>query len=347
MSGPPPRSWPRRGAGRPDRPGRAVLAVTLADFLGRELPPRRMVLDPIVPEQGLAMLFGPRGVAKTHVGLGIGYAVASGGAFLRWSAPEPRRVLYVDGEMPAAAMQERLDAIVLAAERQPPGDDHFRLVTPDLQDDPLPDLASGEGQAALEPHVAAADLVILDNLSTLCRGGKENEAESWTPVQEWLLRLRRAGKSVLLIHHAGKGGAQRGTSKREDILDTIVGLRRPEDYRAGEGARFEVHLEKARGIAGARAEPFEATLEVRDGAALWTVRGLEEAELARVAALTREGLTVREIAAELGVSVGKASGLQRRAPGAGPPHGGPPRRGRRGPPLRGGGGGGPRPQARA
>jgi putative DNA primase/helicase len=181
----------------------------------------------------------------------------------------------------------------------------------------MPDLTSEEGQAALAEHVEGADLIILDNLSTLCRAGKENEAESWLPMQEWMLRLRRAGKSVLLVHHAGKGGAQRGTSKREDILDTIISLRRPEDYQASQGARFEVQLEKARGISGEQAEPFEALLEVRDGGAFWTLRSLEDAELARVVALTEDGFKVRDIASELAMSTGKVSKLQKRAREAG------------------------------
>jgi hypothetical protein len=36
-----------------------------------------MVLDPIIPEKGLAMLYAPRGIGKTHVALGIVYAAAS------------------------------------------------------------------------------------------------------------------------------------------------------------------------------------------------------------------------------------------------------------------------------
>ena len=50
-----------------DRP--AILAVD--DFLRLELPPREFLLDPIVPTKGLAMLYGPRGLGKTHVALGI------------------------------------------------------------------------------------------------------------------------------------------------------------------------------------------------------------------------------------------------------------------------------------
>jgi putative DNA primase/helicase len=45
--------------------------------------------------------------------------------------------------------------------------------------------------------------------------GRENEAESWSPVADWVLHLRRRGIAVILIHHGGKNGQQRGTSKRK------------------------------------------------------------------------------------------------------------------------------------
>ncbi len=80
-------------------------------------------------------------------------------------------------------------------------------------------------------------------------------------MQNWLLRLRRKGIAVLLIHHAGINGRQRGTSRREDALDTVIALRRPVDYSPKEGARFEVHIEKARALVGEGALPFEAVVE--------------------------------------------------------------------------------------
>lgn len=308
-------------------PATGVVAFNLPEFLAHAFPPRRMMLTPVLPEQGLAMVHAMRGVGKTYVGLGMAYAVASATSFLRWRADEPRRVVYIDGEMPGVAMQERLEAIVQGAGGQPPEDDFFRLVTPDLQEDPMPDLASPEGQDALAALVADADLLVLDNLSTLCRSGKENEAESWGQVQEWLLTLRKAGKSVLLIHHAGKSGQQRGTSKREDVLDTVISLRRPEDYRPDEGARFEVHLEKARGVHGPEAEPFEVQLVTRYGAATWTMQALDDVELARVVAMTGDGLKVRDIAAELSMSTGKVAKLQGKARAAGKLDGAPKRGG--------------------
>jgi putative DNA primase/helicase len=156
-------------------------------------------------------------------------------------------------------------------------------------------------------------LIVLDNLSSLCRSGRENEAESWLPVQDWALRQRRSGRSIVFVHHAGKGGAQRGTSRREDVLDTVISLRRPADYTPDQGARFEVHFEKARGLAGADAMPFEASCELRDGQTLWTTRTLADAEFARVVDLKQDGLSVRDIAAETGLSKSRVDRLVQRA----------------------------------
>jgi RecA-family ATPase len=72
-----------------------------------------MILGPILPEKGLAMLYAARGTGKTLVALGIAFAVASGRTFLKWTAPKARRVLLIDGEMPTATPQERLANIKL------------------------------------------------------------------------------------------------------------------------------------------------------------------------------------------------------------------------------------------
>ncbi len=294
-------------------PRPSLVADNIADFINLEIPTREMLLGPVLPAQGLVMLYSMRGVGKTYCALGIAYAVASGGTFLRWSAPEPRRVLYIDGEMPAKTMQDRLMQIAVGAEAEPPAADFFRLITPDRQDFGIPDLATKEGQEALEERIAeGCDLLILDNLSTLCRNGKENEAESWSEVQEWLLSLRRRKISVLLVHHAGKGGNQRGTSRREDVLDTVIALRRPEDYEASDGARFQVVYEKARTIFGEDAKGFEAKLEMIADGAKWTTRDIDDANLEIVRDLTRAKKTVREIAKETGISKSAVHRLQHR-----------------------------------
>jgi putative DNA primase/helicase len=276
--------------------------LTLCEFFSLSIKRREMVLDPIIPEKGLAMLYASRGTGKTHLALGIGYAVATGTKFLKWTAPKPRRVLLIDGEMPAATLQERLANIVkgTTAEAAP---DMLRILAGDLiEEGGIGNLAGTAVQAELEPSLDGVDLLVLDNLSSLTAVIRDNDAESWGPIQSWLLGLRRRGISVLIVHHAGKGGEQRGTSRREDVLDTSISLRRPSDYIPTEGARFEVHLEKARGVHGDSAKPFEARLEVRDGSATWTMREIEDVNLARVKALLDDELSVRDIADETGIS---------------------------------------------
>ena len=277
-------------------------AVTAADLLTMELPARELILSPWLPVQGLAMVYAPRGVGKTFFALNIAYAVASGGKFLSWSAPEAHRVLYLDGEMPANVMQARLAGIVRAAESDAE-DDSLKIITPDLQgDQPMPDISTNAGQKAIEPHLEGVSLVIVDNISTLCRRGVENDAESWIPIQQWALRLRSRGISVLFIHHAGKGGAQRGTSKREDVLDTVICLKRPADYSPDQGAAFSVHFEKNRGFTGEEAEPLDVALAETPAGLQWTWRKLEASTYQKVIELTNEGLSQADIARELEVA---------------------------------------------
>jgi len=273
----------------------AVRAVEIADLLAAEFPPRTVLMEPWLPSQGLAMLYGLRGVGKTHVSLGVAVAVASGDRFLVWRAGQPRGVLFLDGEMPGAALQERLASIIAHGEKEPGAP--LRIITPDLQEDGMPDLATKRGQEAIEAHLDGISLIIVDNISTLCRSGRENEAEGWLPVQAWALRMRARGFSILFIHHAGKGGQQRGTSKREDVLDSVLVLRRPADYDPANGAHFELHYEKARGAYGEAVRPFEARLTPTG----WRVKSLEESTRERVAAMFNEGMSQSEIAAELGI----------------------------------------------
>lgn len=285
-------------------PGR-LHVLSVAELLATEFPRREMILAPWLPSKGLAMIYGPRGIGKTHLTLGCAYAIASGGTFLRWTAPQPRKVLVIDGEMPGLTLQERIAGITNMATVHPPEAGYLRFLPMDLQSTGF-DLGNEADQREIEPDLAGVDVIFIDNISTLAKLGRENEAESWLPVQQWALEQRRAGRSVVFIHHAGKGGAQRGTSRREDVLDTVIALRRPEDYKASEGARLEIHFEKNRGFFGADAAPFEAAL----GIGGWTMRDIGDAKLAPVRDLTEQGRSLRDIEKETGIS--KSSAHRRR-----------------------------------
>ena len=124
--------------------------------------------------------------------------------------------------------------------------------------------------------------------------------------------------SVLFVHHAGTNGRQRGTSRREDVLDTVIALRRPENYSSDQGARFEIHFEKLRHRVGEFGQPFEAGAEpiVADdgrGGIAWASRDLRPPLLMEAAELFEHGQTVREVAAVLRISKSEAGRLRQRA----------------------------------
>ena len=277
-----------------------VQAIALDKFLEKELPARETMLAPWLPRAGLAMLHAPRGIGKTQVAIGTAWAVASGGGFLRWTCPnnKPWRVLFLDGEMPGADLQARFAAVKERSQFGLADPDYLKIAAADLMEFGLPDLGDLKSQRFYDDVIGAADLIIVDNLSTLCPGVKENEADSWVPVQQWALTQRRAGRSVFFIHHAGKSGTQRGTSRKEDVLDTVIGLRHPIDYSADQGCRFELRFEKARGFQGDAAEPFEARLIGNQ----WAVDSLKTGnDTETLQAMFAKGMSVRVISDLTGI----------------------------------------------
>src|SRR5436190_14150294 len=79
-----------------DKPSlRRIAATELATL---DLPERETILDPILDSKSIALLYGPRGLGKTFVALGIAWAAAAGGSFLGWTASRPHRAIRAGGD---------------------------------------------------------------------------------------------------------------------------------------------------------------------------------------------------------------------------------------------------------
>jgi putative DNA primase/helicase len=184
----------------------------------------------------------------------------------------------------------------------------------------IPDLAGAQGRSWLEndPAVRNADVLILDNLSSLHRRGDEREQRGWTEMNEWLMHLKSnaVGKSVILVHHDGKNLTQRGTSFREDILDTVLHLKAPPDQVHGAGVHTEIHVAKMRGYAPGHAacEPFVAKLRQDHGGqgrVSWEFAPLAATNQIKAFSLFDEGMSVRNVMDELKVSRASAFRFQK------------------------------------
>lgn len=274
--------------------------------LEMQIKKREYMLSPWLLENSLNMIHAWRGVGKTHVALGIAYAVASGGVFLNWKATKSNGVLYIDGEMPAYVLNERLKHMVNTLDKKECPDYDLWIFGIDLHDKEMPDLGTKEGQEVVDKcinRLGDIKLVIIDNLSCLLRsGGRENEAESWNKISRWALEKRAQGVSIIFIHHSGKDGTQRGTSKKEDILDTVISLRHPNDYTPTQGARFEVHFEKCRHSYGDDVKPFIASLDSENDKYQWITSNSVASNKQKVMQMHKAGLNSKEIAVALAIS---------------------------------------------
>jgi KaiC/GvpD/RAD55 family RecA-like ATPase/5S rRNA maturation endonuclease (ribonuclease M5) len=238
--------------------------IAANDFRALKLPERKMLLFPWLPEGSINMIFADRGIGKTFFSLSCALALANGDDFLSYHAKEAVPVLYLDGEMQATSIQERINRLSANAETK----EHLYLYTPDCQEnDYTPDLGTPKGREEINEAIEDCNprVIFIDNISAFDRTGKENEAESWSPIQEWAVQHRKKGRSIVFVHHANKEGKQRGSHKKEDVMDAVIRLKRPEDHIQGEGGtKIVVQYTKARHLSGDQAQDIEASL-IADG----------------------------------------------------------------------------------
>jgi hypothetical protein len=268
--------------------------LSAPELLALDMAPRGDVLAPLLRSDTACLLYGPPGIGKSFFALSLAWAVASGSSFLGWRAPRPRRVLYVDGELGAAELRERLALFGPA----PP---LLALSAHDLGGGALLDLAENDGVTRLMAAWNTPELLILDTLSTLAGLGS-GDPERWTRLQRFLLHLKAYRRAVLMVHHANREGTLHGTTRRETAVDLMLALRRPDEALASGNARFEIHFEKTRGHHGVPLMPVLAELQTDAGRrARWRWGPADGSRLERAAALFNRGLNPRDVGQALGV----------------------------------------------
>lgn len=283
----------------------------LADI---SLPPCEPIAGTWLKQGDLGFICGPRGLGKTWWAMFLARRCAEGGTLGDWVIHKPRRVLYVDGEMSMDAIRERDNALSNA-----PAEGIFYLQHEALfhRTGKVMNLTEPQAQAALLEKCVRdrIEMLLLDNLSCLFPGLRENDADAWNLVLPWLLELRRHRVTVIFIAHCGRNGLMRGTSRREDAAVWIINLSELKEVAEDRnGAKFAAKFAKNRHTSDAECPALEWRFLQNPGEpkANVTWNRISMPDLFRKA--VEDGLSsASDIADEISASRGQVSKLATRA----------------------------------
>jgi RecA-family ATPase len=294
--------------------------ISLGELQARVFPPREYLVNPWLRQGEAAMIWAAPGVGKTWFALTMALMAAGGGSALGWSNETPRRVLYADGEMAIEDLKERTALLMGAVD----GIDreaawanlHFMSRTAQGADVAFPDIGErgnpGDGQERLMEAVKRhkAELLVLDNFSTLAEVDDENAAASFGPVMGFLLDLKQARVACLFIHHSGKTGIDyRGSSRMATTFEIVLGLTKPEGAQRSNSASFTLGWGKYRAAPHASIGDHDVKLTTADGGLRWCISASPDEDVRRFVAEVKKGVheNQREIAKALGMDPSKLS----------------------------------------
>lgn len=196
--------------------------LTVADLVSRPSP--AWLLDGMIEENAIAVLYGPSGCGKSLAALDWAMSISEGRP---WHGHDVKRgpVVYVVGEG-TYGVAKRVRAWMKHNAVEHINTAFFTLTAPQmLKADDVTELIT-----TLRPHTPA--LIILDTLAQCFIGGDENAAKEMGQFVEGCRQLQRdTGASVLLVHHTGKGGSlpnvkptERGSSALRGAADVMIRL---------------------------------------------------------------------------------------------------------------------------
>jgi putative DNA primase/helicase len=263
-------------------------------FRAEDVPEQDVLIHlngvPLVRQETINEVFAYRGLGKSMFVAGLIKILAKGGEFCGLQSTGGRKVLLVDGELPKKLLQTRLDDHVGPL---PAGLLRVRGLA-QTKNSYMAPLAALDEQEKFMKRLAVwrPDVIVFDTKTAVFKHDT-NDQPQLLAVNEFLMRLRAEGYAVIMTHHAGKNGSQRGRTDNDDITDLIIKLDAPKNWTPGDGMQFNLSFEKVR--YGDRLEGFSAK---------WTKDGgwerTEDAENVALGLLLK-GKSINAIAKETGL----------------------------------------------
>jgi putative DNA primase/helicase len=217
------------GSRRTARPTRIIRSMSIKNLMGAARA--SYLVKGVLPDKGVAAIYGPSASGKTFLTLDVALAIARGESWFGHRVKQAG-VIYIAAEG-ESGISDRLRA-ALGSE---PADMPLEVI-------PAPvDLLRGEDHlnaltAAIrlaEKRIGRVGLIVIDTLARCMPGGDENSSQDMGSVLQNIDRLRRAIDGlVLIVHHTGKNQAAgaRGHSSFFSAMDSCIEVSRDGDSRS-------------------------------------------------------------------------------------------------------------------
>ncbi|MEI6057159.1 MAG: AAA family ATPase [Lentisphaerota bacterium] len=263
---------------------------------GGELEKRKyqpFIVNYILRKRFLMLLYAYTGIGKSWVGLSIAIAlIHKKSVFIgKWDTDgENHKVFYASGEMDDGEIGERVKLL------------HETYAGPDINKDNFilklgtyHNLVAPEDQEEFEKAIHRAtmhegtpglkvSLVVLDNLSTLTTNGEL--PGNWDKLFRWICKLKEKGITVIVIHHEGKKGDIRGTSKISDKADMKIHALQAS---TNDNVSLFFKCEKPRSVPKSFVASFKAEIDLKAPSTGWVTSEMTDEEYAELNAKIKEG----------------------------------------------------------
>lgn len=215
-----------------------AVIVGFRSLLDRQCAPIEHAIEPLLSKRGTGEIYGWRGAGKSLIASYMSVCIANGDPILwaghkggggHWPVSRAFRQLCVYGEMDESEIQARMRLYAKMRGSNLPTDEQLGTICMDYQKNWRPRISTARDRKLIEERIFTYGYegLWLDNLSTLWPASGDSEAERDAILAEWYTDLNQQGIWVIWLHHAGKGGEQRGGSQKEDMLSFVWKLHRP------------------------------------------------------------------------------------------------------------------------
>ena len=228
----------------PETP-QGLTTLTLNQFVAKTYPPITYYMYPIISNECLGMIFALPGKGKTLFALELAWRCSQGLDFMDWkfnNMIKPPPVLYVEGEMSATQVQDRVSSMVerdrglkdfdldnfyIAVLKEQPNESYQKLKTPEGR------LNVQNSADEIYKKTGKKPIIFLDNVRFLMGNFNEKEGQDWIDFVLWLATLRAKGYSTYFLHHAVNTGEKAsGSGYQDSNLDVNIKLSQPDENSA-------------------------------------------------------------------------------------------------------------------